>query len=85
VCSGDEYSTGYGVVGAKTRSALMAASPRPAPVPTAAADQSVLEAVKSPSVGSASENEEIARLRAIIAALTEQLLALQRSKELASR
>ena len=66
VCSGDESSTGYGLVGKKTRAALgVAAKPAPGLVEGA-----------STSTISVDNSAEIARLQALIAELTAQLTAL---------
>ena len=69
VCAGDEYSTGYGLVGKLTRTALIAiAGNTPAPaVETAPAS---LPPASDANAG------EVARLQALIAALTAQLFAL---------
>ncbi|MBI5456953.1 peptidoglycan-binding protein [Candidatus Kaiserbacteria bacterium] len=66
-CSGDEYTTGYGLVGGKTRVALLAI-----------ADQPTVAATPTPAPAQTTNDAEIARLQALIAELTAQLAAIQK-------
>lgn len=75
VCSGSEYTSGYGFAGARTRSALLSYVPgaSPAPVTTAATQSS--DATTAQTV-SAEDQVKIAALQAQIAQLTQILLDL---------
>lgn len=70
ICSGDEYSTGYGMVGAKTRVALLAIAGMPTTVTVKDASSSGQRQL------SESDLEEVARLQSLILELTAQLNAL---------
>lgn len=69
VCSGDEYSTGYGYVGARTRAALLSATP------SLTQNTQVTKKQDDPA--------EIERLTKLIAQLTEELNRLLAQKRLA--
>jgi hypothetical protein len=73
-CDGDEYSTGYGFVGAKTRTALLGLTgvilATPAPV------AAVPETPAATPSGAQNNQAEIAQLQTQIAELTKMLAAL---------
>jgi hypothetical protein len=71
VCSGDEYSTGYGFVGAKTRTALASANT----APIATSQQSFVGNTTSSSY-TTEQQEQIAQLQAQIVELTKVLADL---------
>jgi len=75
LCSGDEGTTGYGMVGASTRSALLALAAGSVPV---AASANVSDATKS------DESAQISALQKQIADLTAQLIALKQKMGLNS-
>lgn len=76
VCDGDEHSTGYGFVGARTRAALLGGA-------IAAAPQSKPDPVHSnASAPQASNDDEITRLQAQIAELTNVLNGLLATRAL---
>ncbi|HWO07510.1 MAG TPA: peptidoglycan-binding domain-containing protein [Candidatus Paceibacterota bacterium] len=82
ICDGDEYSTGYGYVGARTRSALASAGSAPVasdPAPAAPASDSSSEETTGYSQA---EQEEIARLREQIGALKKRLAELLAARSL---
>jgi hypothetical protein len=70
VCSGDEYSTGYGLVGKQTRTALIA-------IAGTAPASAVQSTPASPAITNDPNVAEVARLQALIATLTAQLFALK--------
>jgi hypothetical protein len=78
ICSGDEYSTGYGLVGVRTRTTLLEASSAApaaqAPVPSPPAPSQVSD-----------EAAEIARLQALVEELTAQLAALKQQLAVVQR
>ncbi len=69
LCGGDEGSTGYGVVGAQTRNALLALS-----------ETSFTAEASTASAANADEGAQIDQLRKQIAELTAQLLALKQKQ-----
>ena len=74
ICDGDEYTTGYGFVGSKTRAALLNASPREVSDEHSASQNVVVVAGNYTT----EQREQIAALQAQIAQLTkvlEQLIA----------
>lgn len=73
ICDGDEYSTGYGFVGSKTRAALAGAVATPAPAPTQPTSG-------EPAGYSVSEQREIKALQAQILELTKVLNELVASR-----
>jgi len=75
LCSGDEGTTGYGMVGASTRGALLALAAGSAPV---AASTNISDATES------DESTQIAALQKQIADLTAQLIALKQKMGLNS-
>jgi hypothetical protein len=75
VCEGDEYSTGYGFVGARTRAALLSGSSVIAS-PTTAPDPAQQSAVSAPVATASDTDAEVARLQAQIAELTKLLAEL---------
>jgi hypothetical protein len=69
ICTGDEYTTGFGFVGARTRAALSALAPS-----MATADTSQSHTAPNPEVAAAASNDaQIAQLRARIVDLTRLL------------
>ena len=81
VCGGDEYSSGYGFVGARTRSALLSIGTNAIAAPTDAPDpaQSAPSTTSTPATvtaPAADTDAEIARLQAQIIELTRLLADL---------
>lgn len=79
ICSGDEYSTGYGFVGAKTRAALVgseAVTAAPALAPASVGLQSPSSSTGDSSGYSVDDQAKITALQAQILELTKALNAL---------
>lgn len=76
-CSGDEFSTGYGLAGEKTRSALAGATPAPIAQNT---ETTSTPATTSTDTYSAEQQAEIARLQAQIAELTKMIAELLKAR-----
>ena len=68
-CGGDEYSSGYGFVGPRTRKALLTANYGAVPVPTT---------IPPPATPQGDREAEVKRLETIIAELVAQIVALQK-------
>lgn len=72
VCDGDEYTTGYGFVGSRTRAVLISLPQK--------AGASVSTAVTPAATEETDRDAEIARLQARIAELTKVLAALMKAR-----